>query len=406
MGHVSAPLSSTARRGEVDGSVIRDRPALLHVFPTFAVGGAQRRFAQIAGATAHLFRHLVLALDAHYEACETLQCRVETLGEVEHGGHLGRRVARAMARLRIEAPSLVITHNWGAIEWTLAARLARLPHLHIEDGFGPDEANRQLIRRVWFRRLVLSGSFALVVPSRTLERIARDIWRLPKNRIRYIPNGIEVDGAEPRETRRTLGRLALGLPEGVPIVGWVGGLRPEKNLGRLLRACARLPQEVILVLIGEGPERASVEAQARSLGLTCRVLLLGARGDVESLMPAFDVFALSSDTEQMPIVVLEAMRAGLPVASVDVGDVWSMVCADNQRFITQPSDDAFSQALADLLASRELRTDLGAANYALVREAFPLSRMIDSYTALYRAALEHKGGPREASDTGRPRPAR
>src|SRR5262249_26455862 len=108
-------------------------PTVLHIFPTFVVGGAQRRFAQIADGTRDRFHHVVLALDARYDAECLVGHKIQRIDGSAATGQLFARVKFYRARLLEIAPDLVITHNWGAIEWAAAAYLAGLPRLHIED---------------------------------------------------------------------------------------------------------------------------------------------------------------------------------------------------------------------------------------------------------------------------------
>jgi glycosyltransferase involved in cell wall biosynthesis len=370
----------------------------LHVFSTFAIGGPQKRFAQIANASNALFRHHVLATDGRYAAQEFLKpgINVDFMGTVSRNGSLAIRIVRYCAQIRALRPALLVTNNWGAIEWAMAGLLSRVPHIHIEDGFGPDEADRQLLRRVLFRRLALTRSFAVVVPSRTLMTIARTTWKTPLARLRYIPNGITINRSV-GEQERSHGRSeTLGISGHAPVVGWVGALRKEKNAERLLRAFARLPADAILAVVGDGPERENIEGETRALGIADRVRLLGHRSGVEALLPLFDIFALSSDTEQMPLVILEAMAAGLPVASVDVGDVRATLAPENDPFVVERSEAALADALSRLMASPALRTRVGHANRARALEQYPLERMVNDYLTLFRDAVSHAAGSRES----------
>src|SRR5690606_34421165 len=200
--------------------------------------------------------------------------------------------------------------------------------LHFEDGFGPEEAERQLPRRVWTRRLALARS-DVVVPSHTLRTLATKVWRLNGRRVRHIPNGVRPR----RAFATTLAELGLALPSGRVRIAWVGALRPEKNPARLLRAFGSVKDDAVLLLIGDGPEREALEAEVSRLGLAESVRFLGARDDARDIIMQCDVLALSSDTEQMPLVVLEAMDAGLPVVSTDVGDVRRMVAEPNRPYV-------------------------------------------------------------------------
>ena len=361
---------------------------LMHVFPTFAVGGAQMRFATLANALGPELEHVVVSLDGGGGAEHLVRPEVR----------LRRRPVRARKRralslrdlrafrsaLRAERPDLLLTYNWGAIEWALADRFRPIcPHLHVVDGFGPEEALRQLPRRVWLRRLALSGPTTVVVPSQALRRLAVETWKLDPNRVRRIPNGVDA-AALARDARAPWG-LRHGADE--LLFGTLGGLRPEKNLGRLLRIAAMLPKDLRwrLVIAGDGQERAALEAQAHALGLSERVVFTGFVERPGSLLGELDVYVLTSDTEQMPISVLEAMAVGLPVLATDVGDLRLMLPAESRStcLFARDQENAFAERLAALLASPDERRRLGALNRAQAAE-FSLEAMVASYDRLLR----------------------
>ena len=366
------------------------RRHLLHVFSTFGVGGPQVRFATIANWLGRKYRHSLIAMDGNYDCADRLDPELDvTLSplRVEKGPGLSLanlRLFRAtLGRLR---PDLLLTSNWGSVEWALANRLRPIcRNLHFEDGFGPDEADgRQLARRIWFRRLALSGPSEIVVPSRLLHRIATERWRFSARRVHYVPNGVDCDRFARSPDPALLGPSPP--PPGAPIVGSVGGLRPEKNFARLVRAMADLPPELNawLVLVGDGPERPALERLALSLGLEGRVLFTGSLSNPEAMLGHFDVFALSSDTEQMPIGLLEAMAAGLPVAATDVGDVREMLAEANWPLVVARADEAgLTAALAALLADPERRRRLGEANRSRARGEYDEARMVEAYDRLF-----------------------
>ena len=134
-------------------------------------------------------------------------------------------------------------------------------------------------------------------------------------------------------------------------------------------------------------ERSRLECFAQDLGVADRVVFAG-QVLPESVLGSFDVFALSSDTEQMPNAVLEAMAAGLPIASVDVGDVRMMVCRANQDFIAPRDDEtAFAAAIERLLREPATRERLGGGNKERVVAEFSLQRMFDRYSELFLGHL-------------------
>lgn len=354
-----------------------DAPHLLHIFPSFAVGGAQMRFTTLARAFGQEFRHTVVALRDEHQAAALLSddAPVSFAAPPAASLPLATRMRGFRALLKRLKPDLLLTYNWGSIEVALA-NLGEVPHLHQEDGFGPDEAHRQLPRRVWGRRVALARS-DVVVPSLTLQNIAIQTWKLNAQRVHYVPNGIA-----PLDAYATsLDEAAPGLPADLPRIAWAGGLRAEKNLLRLLQAFAPIKDQAVLLLIGDGPDRAAVLKEADRLALGSSLRLLGPRTDVRDLLMQCQVLALSSDTEQMPIVVLEAMDAGLPVASCDVGDVRHMVAPENRAFVAAP--EALAAALQTLVADPALRASVGEANRARLRRIFCETKMVDAYRALF-----------------------
>jgi glycosyltransferase involved in cell wall biosynthesis len=368
--------ASLLDRQEVDAGA----PILLHIFPGFGVGGAQVRFISVANRFGKHYRHRIIALDRSTAARERLAGGLDVVFPdiaIRRGatfGNLGpfRRALRALR------PDVLVTHNWGSMDWAIANLTVGVRHIHIEDGFGPEERDRQLRRRVLTRRLVLRGS-TVVLPSRTPERIAADIWRLPRRRLHYIPNGIDLTRfARPRE------RASRFAGDG-PVIGTVTALRPEKALDRLLHAfrivSASVPAR--LVIAGDGPERAGLVQLASHLGLADRVHFTGHLSDPAPLYAAFDIFALSSDTEQMPLSVIEAMAAGLPVAATDVGDVRLMLAPENGRFVGPKDAGGLAASLVALVADPALRARLGAQNRAKAARDYDQEAMFAAYAALF-----------------------
>jgi len=356
------------------------RRHLLHIFPTFAVGGAQRRFVELARRQAPAYRHTIIALDGNFEMAAGLSDQIDFKLAVEKhdkGRHLAN-VPRFRRQLKACAPDVLVTYNWGAIEWALADRWAPLvPHIHIEDGFGPDERERQLARRIWFRRLALSGAHTkVVVPSHRLFEIARDQWRLLSTVL--IPNGVDCERFAPRDGMPDRGRV---------VIGTVAALRPEKNIARLIRAFGQIPAGAAapqLLIFGDGPERAELEALARGLAIADRIEFRGATSEPEAALSELDIFAISSDTEQMPLSVLEAMAMGLPVASVAVGDITVMLATENAPFVVPLSDEqAFVGSLRRLVTDASLRKQLGQANRKAAAERYDVNLMSARYAELY-----------------------
>ncbi|XVJ64366.1 MAG: glycosyltransferase [Sphingopyxis sp.] len=283
---------------------------------------------------------------------------------------------------------LVLSYNWGAMDGVMAHRVwspfRDLPPLiHHEDGFNEDESVRRNWKRNAFRRLALPTAEALVVPSMLLERIAGDEWGA-RRRTHLIRNGIDVGAYAAAPTVAIPG---LARREGEVVIGTVAGLRKVKDLPRLVRAAATLPAHVRLAIVGEGPERGVIAAEAAACGIADRLTLPGFMAEPARWIGHFDVLALSSRSEQAPIAVIEAMAAGLPVVSPDVGDVAAMVAPENRRLIA--ADEAgFRGALAELAGDAALRAAVGAANRRVAAERFDETTMVAAYENLYGRALD------------------
>ena len=358
---------------------------ILHVFPSFAIGGVPLRMARVINHFGTGLRHTIIALDRDFAAAgalsEPLDLRLIDVGRVRRS--VVRSVLKGAAALRRLRPDLLATYNWGAIEWAIANRLlAVAPHLHFEAGFGPQETDRQIPRRVLLRRWALARCVKVAVPSQNLVRLAGNVWRLPAERIAFIPNGVDLErfAAPPRDAIPGFVRHP-----GELVIGTVAPLRPEKNVGRLLRVFAALGKgpRTRLVIAGEGTEAPRLTRLAAELGIADRVVFTGHVAP-EAVLGAFDVFALSSDTEQMPNALLEAMAASRAVAAVDVGDVKSMLSNENREFVV-PRDDAaaFAAAITSLLRDPGKRNELGRRNRERAAAAFSQEQMFSMLTPAF-----------------------
>jgi glycosyltransferase involved in cell wall biosynthesis len=226
------------------------------------------------------------------------------------------------------------------------------------------------------------------VPSRYLEELACRVWRLPAAKVVYIPNGVDTARFSTRARDMIPGFCRR--PDKL-VIGTVAPLRPEKNIGRLLRVFAILGNSLALRLIvaGDGVELPALQRFAADLGITDRVVFTG-RVAPESVLGAFDIFALSSDTEQMPNALLEAMAAGRAVAAVDVGDVKNIVCEANREFIVARDDEAaFAAAITRLLRNGRQRDALGKQNRQRVVEKYSQERMFLAYSKILYLGLGH-----------------
>lgn len=358
---------------------------LLHAFSTFQLGGPQARFVELANALGPAFRHTVVAMDNRFDAGERLIPTVDWTPlplQVVKGGALANRGLFRQVLLR-QRPDVLLSYNWGAIEWAAANAPRVCAQVHVEDGFGPEEVDRQLPRRVWMRRALLGwGRVPVVVASRMLEDIARRVWRLPSARVRYVPNGVATPAISGRSSRSQSSDPVC--------IGTVAGLRKEKNVARLLRAFARIHMSVParLVIVGDGPLMAELQALARNLDVAERVTFTGYHSDPSVPMSRFDLFALSSDTEQLPIAMLEAMAMGIPVVATRVGDVPSILHRVSPATLSAPTDDDFARVLDNALNRQHAWPAWGQSGRELVQAEFSFQQMLDDWSGIWNGSKQ------------------
>ncbi|GJF32009.1 glycosyl transferase family 1 [Kitasatospora sp. NE20-6] len=211
----------------------------------------------------------------------------------------------------------------------------------------------------WANALTYRRNDAVVAVSHAVaatigRRRPGDDW------VTVVHHGPDLGGAPGGPAARAAAREALGLPQDALVVGTVGNLTPKKDQAGLLDAFARLRLDhpsAALVLIGAGPLEAELRAAAGE-----GVVFAGSRADVPALLPAFDVFTLSSRQEGLPVALMEAMTSGLPSVVTRVGGMPEVLADDEHGLLVPPGDPAaLAAALGRLAADPGLRERLGTA---------------------------------------------
>jgi glycosyltransferase involved in cell wall biosynthesis len=265
------------------------------------------------------------------------------------------------------------------------------PIVHHEDGFNADEAERLNPVRNMYRRMALPAANALVVPSQVLERVAIKHWRQAPERVRRIANGVPTALYAGKPEPKLIPQLGKRREREV-FIGCVAGLRPVKDLPMLVRACGGLNSRFKLVILGEGPERQNICDAAEAMAIEDQVILPGFLPEPHRYMGLFDIFAMSSKSEQAPISVIEAMAAGLPVVAPRVGDIPAMVAERNTPFLTpQRTEVAIRDRIETLAKHPEERAYIGAQNRERARALFDEAGMVASYARLYGEAMGRPG---------------
>jgi glycosyltransferase involved in cell wall biosynthesis len=291
-------------------------------------------------------------------------------------------LAALRALIRDLRPHLVHTHSSKAgVLGRAAAWLEGVPALHTAHSWAFSEGLpwTRIALSVPVEVLAGRATRRVVVVSDADRRLALRYRVARPDRIRVVHNGV--------------GDTALrAVPDapGVPTIAMVARMAPPKDHLLLLSALARVQAPFRLVLVGDGPDRAPVEAAIGRLGLAGRVVLTGVSPEVPRLLADAQVGALVSRQEGFPLTVLEAMRAGLPVVASDVGGVREAVEHGVTGLLVPRGDEAgLAAAFARLLCDASLRRALGAAGRKTWEERFTAAQMVAGTEAVYReTALE------------------
>ncbi len=395
-------------------------PRVLHIFSTFDPGGPEVRTANLINRTKDNFRHYILAMDGRYGTLPRVSR--DAVAEVlpappivpQQVGHLSaplrapavlwrllRNAVWVRHQIRRIDPHLLLTYNLGAASALLAARtVGGCPIIHTETGFSVEERARLKTVRVVLRRSVAGHVSALVVPSRALEHIAKSQFGLRAPVIR-IPNGVDVRKLKPADGAAM--RRQLGLKPSEFVIGCVGHLRAEKGHMRLFEAfrLAAIPDSRLL-LLGDGPMRPALERAIAEMGIASRVLFAGTVDDVAPWYAAMDLFALPSDTEQMPMALLEAMSCGLPAVSTDVGDCREILGVQPVPAVFALGDTAgLTDAIRTFSRDAQLCREAGARNRRRCITEYDSEQMLARYLELYNRTISGSSRPGPA-DTPAP----
>jgi glycosyltransferase involved in cell wall biosynthesis len=366
--------------------------SIVHVLSSFGVGGQERVALDLAAGQVrrgHRVSAISLAPPPDGPIGAELRDAGATLATVpKRGGTDPTLTARLAWQLRKLGADVVHTHNpLPLIYATPAARLIGAVGIHTKHGLNPGSRGQRLLRRAAARLL---DSFVAV--SDVTAAQAREARDCAPEQLVVIANGIRLERFHPDPDARAIARAELGITPDAWVVGTVGRVDEVKNQVMLVAAMAPMLDRADLVIIGDGPAREALDAAVGALiaPARARVHVLGRRMDVDRLLPALDVFALSSVSEGLPLVVPEAMATGLPVVSTAVGGIPTVV-EDGVTGLLVPVDmKAMRDALAGLAAVPARARAIGARAREVALTRYSAERMIDDYLALYERALARR----------------
>jgi glycosyltransferase involved in cell wall biosynthesis len=374
---------------------VSSRLYVTHVVLSLDCGGLERVVVDLVRQGGRRGQHVsVLCLERPGILAPQLQrmgVRVACLNKLP--GLRWNTRAAVQAALRILQPDVVHTHQIAALLYTgPAAARAGIKVVHTEHSNHLARASGWLRR--WRYRLLLgwsgksAGHFCCVASD-----IARAVTRLrvvPARKVRVVRNGIDHTSYT-TQTDQGQTRKALGIPADVPVIGTIGRLHPVKRQDLLISAFARLLAKIPtahLVIVGEGPSHQPLDELAQRLSISSRVHLTGYIADPKPLLQIMDIFALPSQWEGMPLVILEAWASGLPVIASDVGGVPELVQPDiNGLLFGNGNESALSKGIFEMLQDKGKAQALAAAGRAAVVDRYCAERMTAEYERLYRNVL-------------------
>ncbi len=295
--------------------------------------------------------------------------------------------------LRELRPDVVHTHQIGALLYAgPAARREHVPAVVHTEHTNNVETLQSKIRRLKMRALWWFASRYAARFFCVSQDIADTAKRLiSADKISVVCNGIDTAAFATR-TERSRIRTSLGIPANVPVVGTVGRLNEVKCQDLLIRAFGILHEDVKdahLLLVGDGPQRQVLQSLAQELGLCEYIHFAGYQAQPQLFMSAMDLFALSSRREGMPLAILEAWAANLPVVAPRVGGIPGFVHDQEDGILFEPGDEnALKSELLRLLKDKRSAERIARAGYTRVKSEFDRARMARNYQSLYFHVLE------------------
>lgn len=368
---------------------------ILHIVYSLNTGGMENGVVNlINNSSKDDFNHKVCCINISGAAAKRLNHNIEIFEFEKQDGHSWFFIFRLARFIKKEAPDIVHTRTWGAIDGIVAAKLAKVPIIiHGEHGWVIDDPCGRNIKRLLIRKVLSFWVNHYVAVSKDIARWLVNLVGIKRSRITEIINGVDTERFCPRNKKDV--RRMLGFSQDNFIIGTVGRLDPIKDQSLLLQAFAYLNHDkknLRLVLVGDGPEKRNLESMRKRLPCGDRVVFLGERDDVDKILFAFDLFVLPSRNEGISNTILEAMATGLPVIATNVGGNPELIQHRHTGLLFPLSDcHALVDALNFYIEQNPYTIEIHGRNARerAVRD-FSLKRMVIQYEKLYKTLYDKK----------------
>jgi glycosyltransferase involved in cell wall biosynthesis len=367
---------------------------ILHIIPSFGLGGMEKVICSIINRTFHQYQHSVLSLDGDHRAFRWIKTKAVQRVEFYKDENSMKLLKNMRKKIKCTLPELLMTYNWGGTDAIWMGRLAGVKNIiHHEHGFSIEEAHKTIWKRDIYRLVMYRmASMLITVSSRLGFSIQKKYW-LHKDHVKIIPNGVDTHYYSPDPYARSLVRRELNFNENDFVIIFSGRLDPVKNFELLLDVfeyCCKTDQTIKLLIVGDGSERQKIERISTHKKIHDGLVMVGQRSEVLPYLRAGDAFLLTSLTEQMPLTVLEAMSVGLPVVASDVGEIRQIIDDGTEGFLRNCRDgcEGFAAALLRLRRSSDRQTMSRAARTKIMA-GFQEAGMVRSYQTLIDNLMGH-----------------
>lgn len=365
-------------------------PRIVHVIAPENLGGAEsvvRRFAEMAYREGRDITVVAIVPDdiqspfvdiLHNQGIPVVQIRCARK-------HYIAEIHALAEVINSIKPEIIHTHLYLAdVIGYFAAMKCGLPIVATVHGFTGSGIKSGLY--VWIDKQFLKRFDAVVCVSKGVKKILRQSG-CREDKLHLIKNCFDAPVLEPASKVRS----ELGLPSDKHCIGWVGRMSLEKGADLFIESIARINRDdVIGVLIGDGPERAKLEMMVNSLGISRRVKFLGLLKDASRLFPAFDVFVLSSRMDANPMVIFEAVWARVPIITFRVGDVEDMLDESMATFVAPGDVHGLAESVKIIIDNNEMYQKRSISALNIMRDRFSASRRLNEKYALYNQVLEQR----------------
>lgn len=389
-------IQATPKISPSDSTSPDTRPTICHVIHALGVGGAEVLVDVMVRRMAEQYRCVVAVLDEIGEIGERLQADGFVVEHLNRQPGIDRGCAKRLdAFAKREGAKLLHAHQYTPFFQAMLSRglLGSRPVLFTEHGrHFPDLPSR---KRSIVNRLMLRRHDRLVGVGGAVRQALIDNEGLPSNRVEVVYNGVDLDAlASASAGARERIRGEFGFSDTDFVAVQVARLHVLKDHQTALRAIQQVAQQqpnVRLLIVGEGDQRAAIEAAIRDRKLGQNVLLAGNRSDIADLLAASDVFLMSSISEGIPLTIIEAMAAGLPVVSTAVGGIPEMIEHAENGFLAQSGDHrGLADALVLLQQDQTLRNSVAAKGRKQAIQLFSQQGMLDGYRTIYEEMLNDR----------------